>query len=115
MVYSTDHSKAVVPVLVLLLCGLFYGAICFMSYLVLVLVFFFFSVLLALRLPHLGKRELILVLFVRLFDFLFIGLIIGFIVRWLIFRMFVLFVCFIIIIIIILDTSNLVQIVTLLS
>ena len=33
--YSTDRSKAVVPVLVLLLllCGLFYEAICFMSYL----------------------------------------------------------------------------------
>ena len=31
-IYSTDHSKAVVPVLVLLfvaLCGLFYEAICF--------------------------------------------------------------------------------------
>ena len=37
VVYSTDRSKAVVPVLVfsLLLCGLFYEAICFMSYLVL--------------------------------------------------------------------------------
>ena len=34
VVYSTDRSKAVVPVLVLLLllCGLFYEAICFMSY-----------------------------------------------------------------------------------
>ena len=38
VIYSTDRSKAVVPVLVLLfvalLCGLFYEAICFMSYLV---------------------------------------------------------------------------------
>ena len=36
VVYSTDRSKAVVPVLVLLLllCGLFYGTICFMFYLV---------------------------------------------------------------------------------
>ena len=36
MVYSTDHSKAMVPVLLssLLLCGLSYEAICFMSYLV---------------------------------------------------------------------------------
>ena len=36
VVYSSDRSKAVVPVLVLLfaLCGLFYEAICFMSYLV---------------------------------------------------------------------------------
>ena len=41
VVYSTDHSKAVVPVLVLLLCGLFYKAISFKSCLVLfVLVFF---------------------------------------------------------------------------
>ena len=37
VVFSTDRSKPVVPVLVLLLllCGLFYKAICFMSYLVL--------------------------------------------------------------------------------
>ena len=64
MVYSTDRSKAVVPVLVLF----FY---CFVVYstrrlvLSLVLCFFFlcFSVLLALRLPRLGERELILVLF----------------------------------------------------
>ena len=35
VVYSTGRSKAVVPVLYsLLLCGLFYEAICFMSYLV---------------------------------------------------------------------------------
>ena len=36
VVYSTDRSKAVNPVLILLflLCGLFYEAICFMSYLV---------------------------------------------------------------------------------
>ena len=35
--------------------------------------FFFFSVLLALRLPRLGKRELILVLFVRLFGLCLFG------------------------------------------
>ena len=29
LVYSTDRSKAVVPVLTLLLCGLFYDTICF--------------------------------------------------------------------------------------
>ena len=34
-----------------------------------VILFLCVSVLLALRLPRLGKRELILVLFVRLFDF----------------------------------------------
>ena len=49
MVYSTDRSKAVVPVLVLLFVafGLFYEAIWFMSY----LVSFCFSVLLAMPLP----------------------------------------------------------------
>ena len=38
-----------------------------------VIMLLFFSVLLALRLPHLGKRELILVLFVRLFDLRLFG------------------------------------------
>ena len=38
-----------------------------------VIFFFCFSVLLALRLPRLGKRELILVLFVRLFDLRLFG------------------------------------------
>ena len=75
MVYSTDRSKAVVPALVLLFvafCGLFYEVICFMSYLVFFL-FLCFSVLLALRLPRMGKWELILVLFVRLFDLCLFG------------------------------------------
>ena len=70
----TARPKAVVSVLVLhfvalwfILCGdLFYVlALC---YFVLV-----FLVLLALRLPRLGKRELILLLFVRLFDLCFFG------------------------------------------
>ena len=43
-----------------------------LGYFVLV-VFVFFSVLLALRLPCLGKRELILVLFVCLFDLRLFG------------------------------------------
>ena len=68
VVYSTDHSKVVVPVLVLLFVALwfilrgdlFYGLPC-------AILFLCFSVLLALRLPSLGKRELILVLLVRLF------------------------------------------------
>ena len=38
-----------------------------------VILFLCFSVLLALRLPHLGKRELILVLFVCLFDLRLFG------------------------------------------
>ena len=68
VVYSTDRSKALVPVLVLLFVALwfilrgdlFYGLPC-------VILFLFLSVLLALRLPGLAKKELILVLFVRLF------------------------------------------------
>ena len=58
VVYSTDRSKAVVPVLVLL-----FGALWFIlrgdSLYVLscVILFLGFSVLLALRLPRLGKRE----------------------------------------------------------
>ena len=73
MVYSTDRSKAVVPVLVLLPVALWYilRTICFMSYLV--SFFLVSSVLLALRLPRLGKRELLLVLFVRLFDLCLFG------------------------------------------
>ena len=38
-----------------------------------VILFLCFSVLLALRLPRLGKRELILVFFVRLFNFRLFG------------------------------------------
>ena len=38
-----------------------------------VILFFCFSVIIALRLPRLGKRELILVLFVRLFDLCMFG------------------------------------------
>ena len=69
MVYSTDRSKAVVPVLVLLFVAfwfilrgdLFYVLPCVVLFLC------FFQSFLALRLPRLGKRELVLVLFVRLF------------------------------------------------
>ena len=70
----------------LLLCGLFYEAICcFVVYStrrfvvclsVCHFVLVFFLVLLVLRLPRLGERELILVLFVRLFGlclFRFVG------------------------------------------
>ena len=73
-VYSTDRSKAVVPVLVLHFVALWFilrGVL----FLVLpcVILFLCFSVLLALRLPRLGKRELILVLFVRLFNLCLFG------------------------------------------
>ena len=70
---STDRSKAVFPVLValwfILRGDLLYIFPC-------VILFLYFSVLLVLRLPRLGKRELILVLFVRLFGlclFRFVG------------------------------------------
>ena len=68
LIYFTDRSKAVVPVLVLLFVALwfilrsdFYALPC-------VILFLCFSVLSALRLPRLGKRELILVFSVRLLD-----------------------------------------------
>ena len=72
MVYSTDRSKAVVPVLVVHFVALllilrgdrFQVLPC-------VILFLCFSVLLALRLPRL--EELILVLFVRLFDLRLFG------------------------------------------
>ena len=67
---NPNRSKAVVPVLVLVLLfvalwfilrgDLLYVFPC-------VILFLCFSVLLVLRIPRLGKRELILVLFVRLF------------------------------------------------
>ena len=69
VVYSTDRSKAVVPVLVLLFVALWFilrGDLLFVFPCVILLLRF--SVLLVLQLPRLGKRELILVLFVRLFD-----------------------------------------------
>ena len=77
VVCSTDRSKAVVPVLVLLLVALWFilrgDLLCVFPC---VILFLCFSVLLVLRLPRLGKRELILVLFARLFGlclFRFVG------------------------------------------
>ena len=69
VLYSTDRSKAVVPVLVLLFVALWFilrGELLYV--LPCAILFLCFSVLLALRLSRLGKRQLILVLFVRLFD-----------------------------------------------
>ena len=72
--YSTDRSKAVVPLLVLLFIALWFILRGDLFYVLpCVILFFCFSVLLALRLPRLGKRELILVLFVRLFDLCLLG------------------------------------------
>ena len=77
VVCSTDRSKAVVPVLVLLFVALWFILRGDLLYVFpCVNLFLCFSVLLVLRFPHLGKRELILVLFVRLFGlclFRFVG------------------------------------------
>ena len=76
VVYSTDRSKAVVPVLVLLLVALWFILRGDLLYVFpCVILFLCFSVLLVLRIPRLGKRELILVLFVRLFDLCLFGFI----------------------------------------
>ena len=74
VVYSTDRSKAVIPVLVLLFVALWFILRGDLFYVLpSVILFLCFSVLLALRIPCLGKRELILVLFVRLFDLCLCG------------------------------------------
>ena len=74
VVYSTDRSKAVVPVLVLRYVALWFILRGDLLYVFpCVILFLCFSVLLVLRLPRLGKRELILVLFVRLFDLCLFG------------------------------------------
>ena len=74
VVCSTDRSKAVVPVLVLLFVALWFILRGELLYVVpCVILFLCFSVLLVLRLPRLGKRELILVLFVRLFGLCLFG------------------------------------------
>ena len=74
VVYSTDRSKTVVPVLVFLFVALWFilrGGLLYVF--PCVILFLCFSILLVLRLPRLGKRELILVLFVRLFDLCLFG------------------------------------------
>ena len=82
VVYSTDRSKAVVPVLVLLFVALWFILRGDLLYVFpCVILFLCFLVLLVLRLPRLGKRELILVLFVRLFDSCLFGFV-GFIPFW---------------------------------
>ena len=74
VVYSTDRSKAVVPVLVLLFVALWFILRGDLFYVLpCVILFLCFSALLVLRLLCMGKRELILVLFVRLFDLRLFG------------------------------------------
>ena len=57
VVYSTDSSKAVVPVLVLLIVALWFILRGDLFYVLPCVLFLCFLVLLALRLPRLGKRE----------------------------------------------------------
>ena len=74
VVYSADRSKVVVPVLVLLFVALWFilrGD--FLYVFPCVILFLCFSVPLVLLLPRSGKRELIIVLFVRLFDLCLFG------------------------------------------
>ena len=74
VVCSINRSKALVPVLVLFFVALWFILQGDLLYLFpCVILFLCFSVLLVLRLPHMGKRELILVLFVRLFDLCLFG------------------------------------------
>ena len=79
VVYSTDRSKAVVPLLVFLSVALWFILRGDIFYVLIFFFFFFFflflrfSVLLALRFPRLGRKELVLVLFVRLFDLRLFG------------------------------------------
>ena len=72
VVYSSNRSKAVAPVLVLLCCFVVNSTRRFVLSLALFYYVLVFLVLLALRLPRLGKRELI-VLFVRLLDLRLFG------------------------------------------
>ena len=77
VVYSTDRSKAVAPVFVLLFVAFWFILRGDLLYVFpCVILFLCFSVLLVLRLPRSGKRELILVRFVCLFSwclFRFVG------------------------------------------
>ena len=74
VVYCTDRYKAVVPVLVLLFVALWFTLRGDLFYVLpCVILFLCFLALLALRLPRLGKKELILVLFARLFELCLFG------------------------------------------
>ena len=75
VVCPTDRSKAVVPVLVLVFVALWFILRGDLLYVVPCVILFlcFFSVLLVLRLPRLGKTELIFVLCVRLFGLCLFG------------------------------------------
>ena len=74
VVCTTDRSKAVIPLLVFLFVALWFtlrGDLLYVFPRVILLLCF--SVLLVLRLPRLGKRELLSVLFVGLFGLCLFG------------------------------------------
>ena len=74
MGYSTDRSKAVISVLVLFFLALWFILRGDLLYIFpCVILFLCFSVRLVLRLPRLGKKELILVFFLRLLDLCLFG------------------------------------------
>ena len=80
VVNSTDRFKAVVPVLVLLFVALWFILRGDLFYVLpCVNLFLYISVLLALRYPRSGKSELILMLFVCLFDLCLFGFV-GFLI-----------------------------------
>ena len=80
VVYSTDRSKAAVPVLVLLFVALWFILRGDLFYVLpYVILFLCFLVLLALLL---GKRELVLVLFERLFGLRLFGFVCFLLVSW---------------------------------
>ena len=71
--YSTDRSRAVVPVLVLLFVALVYSTMRFVLCLTLCYIVLVFFSPFSIAITSLEKRELILVLFVRLFDLCLFG------------------------------------------
>ena len=74
VVYSTDRSNAVMPVLVVLFVALWFILRGDLFYVLpCVILFLCFSVPFSIAITLLGKRELVLVLFVRLFDLRLFG------------------------------------------
>ena len=71
VVYSTDGSKAVVPVSVLLFVALWFILRFVLIHALCYFVLLFFSPFSIAILPRMGKRELILVFFIRLYDLRF--------------------------------------------
>ena len=78
VVYSAGRSGAVVPELVLLFVALWFVLQGDLLYVLPCVIFFLcFSVLLVLRLPRLGRRGMVLVLFMRLFGLCLFGFLVS--------------------------------------